>query len=194
MKNIKKIDIKSYEETSSLIYAIFFLVIGVILYTNTGQIANYISIIVGTILITIGAIKLISYNRFKKKFEIINTSDLISGIIFISLGLFAMIFSNAIIITLRIIMGSFIVYSGVLRLISFLKLRKYSKGIFKWTLLISILMIVCGLYILLNPNLIIKTIALFIIIYSVIEIIGFICYSQVEKPNNNDKVIIEGEQ
>ena len=105
-----------------------------------------------------------------------------------------MIFSNAIIITLRIIMGSFIVYSGVLRLISFLKLRKYSKGIFKWTLLISILMIVCGLYILLNPNLIIKTIALFIIIYSVIEIIGFICYSQVEKPNNNDKVIIEGEQ
>lgn len=199
MKNLKNINIKSYGERTSLIYAIFFLVIGVILYTNTANISSFISLIVGTALIAIGTVKLISYDRFKTKFQVINTNDLISGIIFIILGLISIIFYGAIITTLRIIMGSFIVYSGILRLISFLKLRKYSKGIFKWTLLVSILMICCGLYVLFTPNLILKTIALFIIIYSIIEIAGFICYSQVEKPVENEQpeikqIVIEGEE
>ena len=84
-----------------------------------------------------------------------------------------MLCSSMIDLALRICFGALILLNGISKLRVALEIKTYSK---EWTkpLIISILIIICGLYIILRSNLVISTIGLVIMIYSVISIVGYI--------------------
>ena len=86
---------------------------------------------------------------------------------------------------LRIIMGGFILYNGILRIISALKMKEEIGNIWKNSLIIAIIMISVGLYIILKSNLVFSGIGLYIMVYSALEII------LVVMNYNNDKLIIK---
>lgn len=174
MKNLK---VATYAEPTSLINAILFLVFGMILFTNPGGIVKFISYIAGAILIIIGITNLFDYYKTKKKLNIEQNAKLISGIILIILGLISILFASVIETTLRLIIGAWIIYSGVMRLIEALNF-KTDKTSFIIRLVISILMVISGFYVVLKTNLVFSAIGLFIIFYSIMEIVGFIIYSK----------------
>lgn len=174
MKNLKVI---AYTEQTSLINAIMFLIFGIILFTNPGGIIKFISYIMGAILIIIGIINLLGYYKTKKKLNIEQNGKLISGIILMILGLISILFASFIETTLRLIIGAWIIYSGVIRLIEALN-YKADKTSFIVRLVIAGLMIICGFYVVLKTNLVFSAIGLFIMLYSIMEIIGFVMYSK----------------
>lgn len=165
--------IANYKEQSSLINAIIFLVLGIILFTNPGGIVKFISYFIGGALIIPGIFNILSYKKTLKKLNIEEKSKLVSGIILIILGLISIIFSSFIEGAVRLICGCFILYSGITKLINTIN-NKGEKLSFIVSLCISILMILCGFYVVLTANLIFKFIGLFVLIYAVMEITSYI--------------------
>lgn len=166
-----------YSENSSLISSILFLILGVVLFTNPGGIVKFISYILGGLLIIIGIINILSYRKTLKNLNVSNQSTLISGIVLIVLGLVAIICSSVIETVIRLIIGAWVLYSGVMRLIGAFNYQQ-NKTSFYVRLVIAGLLILVGLYIILKTNLFFSGIGLFIIIYSVLEIVGYIFYSK----------------
>ena len=174
---MKKITVIEYSNDTSLISSILFLIFGIILFTNPSGILNFISYIVSGILIIIGIFNILSYQRTLKKLNIEYKSKLIVGVLLIIFGLFVMLFSSLIEMTFRLICGGWIIYTGIIRLIQTLNIKE-NKIQFISHLIIAILLIICGFYVALENNLIFSTIGLFIIIYAILEIIGFIFYKK----------------
>lgn len=173
---MKKITV--IENKNSLFNSILFLIFGIILFTNPGGIVKFLSYITGGILILIGITNLISYRKILKKLNIEETSKLITGIILIILGLIVILFSSFIETTIRLVFGAWIIYSGVLKLIETISFKS-DKVTFYVSLAISILMIICGFYVALT-NLAYKMIGLFIMVYSILDIISYVFYKRIK--------------
>ena len=174
MRQIKVIE---YSESNSLISAILFLVFGVILFTNPGGIVEFISYITGGLLILIGIVNILSYRKTLKNLNIRKTGGLICGVLLITFGIVAIVCAGLIENIVRLIICSWVLYSGIIRMISAFNFRQ-NKISFIARLSISIILIICGLYVLLKSNLVFSIIGLFIIIYSVLEIAGYVFYSK----------------
>ena len=174
---MKKITVIEYSNDTSLISSILFLIFGIILFTNPSGILNFVSYIVGGILLIIGIFNILSYRKTLKKLNIEYKSKLVLGVILIIFGLFIIMFSSLIEMTFRLICGGWIIYTGIIRLIEALN-NKANNISFISRLIVSILLIICGLYVALDTNLIFSTIGLFIIIYAILDIIGFIFYKK----------------
>ena len=69
-----------------------------------------------------------------------------------------------------IIIGLWIIYSAVVRASSALKLRALSSNIWIYTLIIAIVMFICGLYVTLNQSVIVTTIGIIMIVYGIMDI------------------------
>jgi len=167
MKNI------TTEKKNTLVASIIFLLLGIILFTNPGSILDFLSFIVGGALVLIGIINILSYRKTLKKLNKEDTSKLIGGIILIVLGLIVGFAISFIETTIRLVFGAWIIYSGIIKLIEVISSKK-EKTIFYVSLTISILMIICGFYVAINTNLVFQMIGLFIMIYSILEIISYI--------------------
>lgn len=167
IKNVKK-------DTVNLITSILFLIVGILLFSNPGGVVKFITYIVGILFIIIGIGKLISYYRMNKKMNINNNSDLVLGVVFIILGVIIIFCSSAIEFVIRLVMGGWILYSGITKLIYSFSLKEMKVDTWLYVLIVSIIMIIFGLYIIVKSNLVFSTIGLFLIIYSIIEIIQFI--------------------
>lgn len=174
--NLKKITVIKYSNDNSLFGSVLFLLFGIILLTNPGGILKFISYIIGSILILIGIFNIISYHKILKSLNISQKSKLIFGSLLIVLGLFSMLFSSIIETTIRLILGGWIIYSGIIRFIDVLN-DKENKISFWGRLIVAILLIICGFYVA-STHLIYSMLGLFIIIYAVLDIIGYIFYKK----------------
>lgn len=190
-----KTSIKNYSSIMSLIYSILFLIIGAVIFTKPEIIILFISYVIGGLIIVIGLFKCIKNYLDIKKDNTISSREMISGIVLIIIGLVFILLAGVIEALVRLIIGGWILFSGINRLINTIQLSKKNNN-FIVTLILSILLIGVGLYTILEANLAFKTIGLLLMIYSVIEIIGYIfsrrnIYVQEEVivETNNHKVI-----
>ena len=165
--------IKTKKDTN-LFTSILFLVVGILLFSNPGGVVKFITYIVGILFIIMGIGKIVSYYQMIRKMNVNNTSDFILGIVAVILGIIIIFCSSAIEVVIRLVMGGWILYSGVVKLIYSLNLRDLKVDSWLYVLIVSIIMIICGLYVIVKSNLVFSTIGLILIIYSIIEIIQYI--------------------
>jgi uncharacterized membrane protein HdeD (DUF308 family) len=165
------------KDKSSIIMSILLLIIGIFLFVNPTEMIKFITYIIGVIFVVFGSIKL--YEYYKQK-ETINNIELTLGITSIVIGIITMFCNGIIEFAIRLIMGGYILANGLNKLIVALNSKTYNNN---WIalLVVSILLIISGLYIILKSNLIISTIGLIMIIYSSIDIISYLLY-----PKNKD--------
>ena len=164
---------KSMKKDTNLFTSILFLVVGILLFSNPGGVVKFITYIVGILFIIMGIGKIFSYYQMIRKMNVNNTSDFILGIVAVVLGIIVIFCSSAIEFVIRLVMGGWILYSGVVKLIYSLNLRDLKVDSWLYVLIVSIIMIICGLYVIVISNLV-STIGLILIIYSIIEIIQYI--------------------
>lgn len=101
-----------------------FIAVGVILCINTGLISSFIMYLIGSLLLSLGAvaiIKSILFIKFKQKGSLI-AMFFIAAIIFIGLGVLTIIFSTAAERALYISIGVFIFVVGIIETIISIKL------------------------------------------------------------------------
>lgn len=98
------------------------------------------------------------------------------GIIAIIIGIIAIVYKSQIETIFRVLIGIWIVYTGIIRLSLSLKLKLVQSPVWIYSLLISIIMIICGIYTIFVSNVIVVTIGIVILIYSVLDVIEDIIF------------------
>lgn len=164
----------------SILESIVFIILGMILVWKADLAIKVISYIIGTIFIVIGILKIIKYfSIYKKQYDFYNY-ELVYGLITIVIGFITIYYSNTIETILRIIIGLWIIYSAFIKFGLSLKMKEIGVRLWIHSLILSIIMFICGLYVLLNPGIIIVTIGICMIIYSILDIIeDIICIKNI---------------
>jgi len=165
---------------NNLIYALLFLVFGIILLTSTEDLITIVSKIAGAVLIIIGIIKSVIYIYMKGKLGDYSTSKLAIGILFICFGVLLVLFSGTLSFAIRTIIGIWVLFAGINRIIFAISIKSVDKKGFLVYLITAFLMLILG--VLLISGILDQLIGLLIIIYSVIEIIDYI-YFKVKNKN-----------
>jgi len=182
---VKNFVIGSSSREDSLFTTIIFFIIGIVLFTNPEGIIDIIAYIFGSILILNGLIRLLIYKIFSKHPDS-NKSNLIKGLIFIIFGALSIVFFNYIETAFRITIAAYILYMGINRLIFAISLKKNVSNIIP-AISFASLMIVFAVLLAFIPGLSLSIIGLFIIGYSIVEMITYIFYSnKKEKKNEAD--------
>lgn len=174
--------IKIKKDSFSLISAILFLILGVILISNPDWVVKFITYILGAIIIILGGIKLFTYFKNKKQ-AIEDYNNLVLGITFIVLGIVIMFCSSIIAFVIRLFMGGWLLFNGVTKLMLSLQLRTLNIETWYIPLITSIIMIICGLYTIIVTNIIGVAGGIILVIYSISEIIQYITVPKNKNPD-----------
>lgn len=159
----------------SILTSIIFLIIGGVLIWKPDETVKATIYILGAIFMILGACKIANYILAKGKYNLYNY-DMIYGIIAIIIGVVTIAYSNTIGTIFRIIIGIWIVYSAMIRIGTSFKLKNIKVKAWTYSLILAIIMLICGLYIIMNQGAIIVTIGIGIVIYSIIDIIEGIIF------------------
>lgn len=155
-----------------LLFSLAIFIIGIVLIMNSSFIINILSWIIGGIFGIIGIIKIISYIRHKN--ISVDSSTLILGILSIIFGIILVIFPNIIDVTVRIVFGGWILFTGINRLILSFVIGKIDRLGYKTFLITSIIMIISGIIILISFY---ELLGVLLVIYSITEIIDYIYFN-----------------
>lgn len=164
----------------TILTSLLFLMLGIILFQNPGGVVKFITYIFGGIFLFIGMIYFIQY--WKREDKTTLSSELYSGIISVIIGIIVMFCAGAIEFALRLITGVWILYRAFMSLHYALWLRDLKDPSWKIHALISFILLVIALYVILKSNLILSSIGLVLILYSVVEFINVI-YDMIPKKN-----------
>ena len=159
---------------NNLIYALLFLVVGIMLLNKTEDIITIVSKIIGSILVVIGIIKSIIYIYMKGKLGDYSTSKLAVAISFICFGILFILFSGTLSFTIRIILGLWVLFAGINRIIFAISIKSIDNKGFLVYLITALLMSILG--ILLVSGVFDQLIGVLIIIYAIMEIVDYIYY------------------
>lgn len=162
---------------TSIITSLGFAIIGLIIAYNPNATFKVISYLIGIAFILFGIIKVIEYFKIKGSYDLYNY-ELVYGIITILLGVVVIVWSGMIETVLRIFVGIWIIYSGIMRLELSLKVQKMDSDSKAWViiLLIAVAMLLCGIYVIANPGTVIVTIGIIMVVYAVMDIIEEIIF------------------
>jgi len=173
MKFNKKITI------NNLIFSLLFFVFGIILLTSTDDLISIASKIIGVILIIVGIIKTIIYIYMKGKLGKYKITELIVGILIICCGVLLLLYSSALSFAIRIVIGTWVFFVSINKIIFALSIRHIDSTGFKVYITTSLLMLIVGMFLL--SGFFEKIVGIFIIIYSIIEIIDYIYFKVTNK-------------
>ena len=190
MKNNK------YSSFKTLVTSLVLFIIGAILFTNPEDIVILVSQIFGGILAVIGLFNFVFYYRKKSKGFITNNQEFVSSVVLMVIGLLFIFLAGAFETALRFIIGIWILLSGINKLIATItlgpKVRNYTS-----MLVVSIVLLLGGMYIILWKNLVLTVLGIVIMVYSGLEIYSYIIYkimeNSKESANETDVIIPEKE-
>ncbi len=154
----------------SILSSIVFLLLGILLVVNPNAMVQAVSYIIGILLIVIGIVKMISYFTSKGDY-LFYDYRLVYGALCVILGILVIVSGNAIASFFRIVIGIWIILSGISRLDLSIRLKGTDTGYWILSLLLSILIFVAGIYIIFAPGTILVTLGIILIAYSIMDII-----------------------
>ena len=155
-----------------ILYSHKILLFGALLIAKPNEMVAAISIIFGIVFIAMGVLKLIEYFTSETKEDYLLSIALIA-VVFGVIVLFA---SDSIISLFRIILGVWIIAAGIMDFQTTLIWKEVKSVYWTLALLFSMLMIIAGIVILVNANILFTTIGVLTIIYAVLDIIDRIIF------------------
>lgn len=157
---------------SDMIIALLFMLFGIMLIVNPEVITAMISIILGTICIIIGILKICDYFAKEK-----NDNYLLAiSIVAIITGIVIMFCGDVIFSIFRILIAIWIIYSGIINLQTAIMWKDYKSKLWIITLILSVLTIIAGIYMLVNQGAVLQMIGAIILIYGIVDIIENIIF------------------
>lgn len=155
-----------------IVISIMFILFGVLLTVKPMETIGAISIILGIVFISMGVLKLIEYYTSDAKEDHLLTLALI----IVVLGVLILFATDAILSLFRIILGVWIIIAGIMDLQTILVWKQVKSPFWTVTLLFSLLMILGGIIVLVNKNILITTLGVITIIYAILDIIDRVIF------------------
>lgn len=159
----------------SFLSSILFLILGILIINNPDGIVQAVSYIIGITLIVMGLFRIISYFTSRNSY-VFYDYNLIYGTLCAIAGILVIVCGGIIASFFRIIIGIWIILSGVTRIN--LSFRAKDAGVNYWvlSLLISILILIAGIYVIFAPGAILVTVGTILVVYSIMDIIENIIF------------------
>ena len=152
---------------TDIVISIIFIIFGVLLVAKPEETKGAISIILGILFIAMGVLKLIEYYTSETKDDLMLTVALVT-VIFGVIILFA---SDAVLTFFRVILGVWIIVTGVMDLQTILIWKQVRSPYWTVSLLLTIFMILSGIIILVNQGIVLTVLGGLIIVYGILDII-----------------------
>lgn len=177
----------------SIITIIASAVMGIVLLARPGETLYVVSMICGITMIALGVGALISY--FVKDRNILL---IILAVISVIMGIIVCVKYKSIVSILLFLFGLFILISGVVDLITSIDVKRYGFGDWIVSFLMSLVTVVLGLLIVVNPFssslAVIRLLGISLIVYAVLDLIAFIQVKKVAKAVKEAVINIEPSQ
>lgn len=152
---------------TDIVISIIFVLFGVLLIAKPNETVGAISIILGILFIAMGVLKLVEYYTADTKEDWLLTVALISVV----LGIVILFASDAILSVFRVILGIWIIATGIMDLQTTLVWKEVKSPYWTAAVALSMAMMLAGIIILVNQNILFTTMGIIIVIYGILDII-----------------------
>ncbi len=180
----------------TLLSSIVFFILGMIIFVKPEMVVKVISYVIGGGLILVGVYSTISYIVNDRRLKVVNYNEIMFGITAIILGLLFILLAGAIELLLRIVVGVWVIMSGISRIYTSM-IYPVKDARFYSLIIVGIILIGLGFYIVFYSNLAISIIGLFMMLYGLIDFISYFVYKnaslEVNKKINSKEDIKEAE-
>jgi len=163
IKNMERIMFYTFLIGNCLYY-----IIGIILAFKSNEAIQLLFYVIGILVIVYGVKSLIDYYKNKNMAQFKNV-NLTIAIVSIILGVLLIILSETLEISIRYILGFFLIYMGISRLLTSISFNNYKN----WSTISNILLILLGLYSIFISNAILVFVGWILIINAVILFIDY---------------------
>ena len=153
---------------TDIVISLLFVILGILLIMKPSEMISVISILLGAILFIIGFLKLVDYFTSKDKEDYLLTFALVAVV----LGVIVLFCSDVITGIFRVLLGIWIIASGIKNFQTSLVWKDTKSGLWTVTVLCSLLMIIAGIVILVSTTLAFRIVGIVILIYAILDIIA----------------------
>ncbi len=157
---------------TDIIVSLLFVLFGIMLIARPESIMSVISILLGAICVVMGVLKGIDYFASGKS----DSYLLAIAIVAIITGFIIMFCADIILSVFRIIIAIWIIYSGIMNLQTSIIWKDYKSRLWLLTLLFAIVIILAGIYILINNGAMLQLVGWIIVVYGIIDIIESVIF------------------
>lgn len=165
----------------SIVSSLVFFLLGMILVLKPDIVIAVITYVLGGIFILVGLIKIAIYFVNRKEMEIYSY-EMIFGICMIAIGIFTITCSATIEALFRIVIGIWIMYSGIIRFVASIRLKNVDVKIWPILLIIAIIMILSGIYVFITKGSLIISLGAIMMIYATMDLVeGLVFYFNIKK-------------
>lgn len=162
---------------SAVIESLALMILGILFIIMQDTVVQILAYIVGAGLIIKGGFQIISYFMEKGQNDFFN-NRLLSGVVSILIGVAALLIGEDIAHVFRVIIGIIIIYESLVRINTATKLASAGINTWKYILLLSLIMLVLGIFITFNTGAIVTLIGWLMILTGVVGIIGDVMFIQ----------------
>lgn len=155
-----------------IVISLIFVLFGILLIAKPNETLGAISIILGIVFIAMGVLKLVEYYTSDTKED----NSLTMALIAVILGVVILFASDAILSLFRIILGIWIVIVGVMDLQTILVWKQVKSPYWTVSLVFTMFVILAGIIILINKDILITTMGIMVVIYAVLDIIDKVIF------------------
>ena len=152
---------------TDIVISIIFVIFGVLLVAKPEATVGAISVILGILFIAMGALKLIEYYTSDTKEDLLLTVALVAVIF----GIFVIFASDSVLAFFRVVLGIWIIVTGVMDLQTILMWKQVKSPYWTISLIFTILMILAGIVILINQEIVLTAVGFLIIVYGILDIV-----------------------
>ena len=182
---------------SSIISSLGLAILGILLIFYSEVTIVSISYVIGAILIALGTLALLKYIR-NYKVGIQNGLDIVYGIVTVILGIIIITNPKEIAGIIPFVIGIVIIISSANKLQYSFELKKVNSSIWKSTMILSIITMLCGILLIFNPFkgavFITKIVGILILLYAVLDLISTIAIKKsIKEINGKEEKIKEAD-
>lgn len=160
---------------ASIIESFAILILGLLFVAWPDMMIQIVSYVVGIFFIAKGIFQVINYFIEKGQNDFFN-NDLLMGVISILIGTATLVIGEEIVNVFRVIIGVFIIYESLVRINTAIKLSSAGVPIWKYVLLLAIIVLILGIFVTFND--IASIIGWMMVIAGIFGIVGDILFVQ----------------
>ena len=155
---------------SAVIESLILIVLGVLFIALQDTMIQVLSYIVGAFFIVKGGFQIINYFMEKGQNDFFN-NNLLSGVVSVLIGIAALLIGENMASVFRVIIGVIIIYESLVRINTAIKLSAAKIDVWKYILIVALIMMVLGIFVTFNEGAIITLIGALMIVTGVVGII-----------------------
>ena len=162
---------------SAIIESLALIIIGILFIVLQDTMVQILAYFVGTFFIVKGGFQIINYYMDKGQNDFLN-NGLLSGVVSVLIGIAAFVIGEDIAHIFRVIIGIIIIYESLVRINTASKLRAVGIPVWKYILIIALIMLVLGVFIAFYSGAIVVLVGWIMILTGIIGIVGDVMFIQ----------------